>query len=121
MPYSAGGPGDTLSRIVGQGLTKVFGKQFIIENAAGAGGTIGSAKVANAKPDGHNPADDPHQPRHQPRALFEAHLRSGQELRADRHRGRPADGVRGQEGLSRRLLLGSGVVGLGSAPGGHLV
>src|SRR3712207_9437163 len=53
MPYSAGGPGDTLSRIVGQGLTKVFGKQFIIENAAGAGGTIGSTKVANAKPDGH--------------------------------------------------------------------
>ena len=53
MPYSAGGPGDTLSRIVGQGLTKVFGKQFIVENAAGAGGTIGSAKVATARPDGH--------------------------------------------------------------------
>jgi tripartite-type tricarboxylate transporter receptor subunit TctC len=53
MPYSAGGPGDTLTRIVGQGLTKVFGKQFLVENAAGAGGTIGSTKVANAKPDGH--------------------------------------------------------------------
>jgi putative tricarboxylic transport membrane protein len=53
MPYSAGGPGDTLSRIVGQGLTKAFRKQFIIENTAGAGGTIGSTKVANARPDGH--------------------------------------------------------------------
>lgn len=53
MPYSAGGPGDTLSRIVGQGLTKTLGKAVIVENVPGAGGTIGSARVANARPDGH--------------------------------------------------------------------
>jgi putative tricarboxylic transport membrane protein len=53
MPYSAGGPGDTLSRIVAQSMTKTFKQQVIVENAAGAGGTIGSAKVANAPPDGH--------------------------------------------------------------------
>src|SRR5215218_11253363 len=53
MPFSAGGPGDTLARILGQGMTKVLGKQVIIENAAGAGSTIGSAKVASAKPDGY--------------------------------------------------------------------
>ena len=46
MPYSAGGPGDTLSRIVARAMTKVLGQQFIVDNAAGAGGTIGSAKVA---------------------------------------------------------------------------
>jgi tripartite-type tricarboxylate transporter receptor subunit TctC len=53
MPFSAGGPGDTLARILGQGMTKVLGKQVIIENAAGAGSTIGAAKAASAKPDGH--------------------------------------------------------------------
>src|SRR5215204_801055 len=53
MPFSAGGPGDTLARILGQGMTKVLGKQVIVENAAGAGSTIGAAKAASAKPDGH--------------------------------------------------------------------
>ena len=53
MPYSAGGPGDTLSRIIGQGMAKALGKPVIVENVPGAGGTIGSAKVANARPDGH--------------------------------------------------------------------
>ena len=53
MPYSAGGPGDTLTRIVAQSMTKAFKQQVIVENAAGAGGTIGSAKVANGKPDGY--------------------------------------------------------------------
>jgi tripartite-type tricarboxylate transporter receptor subunit TctC len=53
MPYSAGGPGDTLARLVAQSLTNQFKQQVIVENAAGAGGTIGSQKVASAKPDGY--------------------------------------------------------------------
>jgi len=53
MPYSAGGPGDTLARIVGQGMGKVLGKPVVIENTAGAGGTIGSARVAGSDPDGY--------------------------------------------------------------------
>src|SRR5512145_1367383 len=54
MPYAAGGPGDTITRIIGAGMTKVLGKQFLVENVAGAGGTIGSLKVAQATPgDGH--------------------------------------------------------------------
>jgi putative tricarboxylic transport membrane protein len=53
MPFSAGGPGDTLARIVAQSMTKVLGKQVIVENAAGAGSTIGAAKVASARPDGY--------------------------------------------------------------------
>ena len=53
MPYSAGGPGDTLARIVAQGMEKVLGKTIIIENTAGAGGTLGSAKVAKSDPDGY--------------------------------------------------------------------
>src|SRR3989475_7074433 len=54
MPYAAGGPGDTLTRIIGQGMGKVLGRQFLVENTAGAGGTIGTAKVAASPPDGHS-------------------------------------------------------------------
>ncbi|MFL4982059.1 MAG: tripartite tricarboxylate transporter substrate-binding protein [Xanthobacteraceae bacterium] len=54
MPYAAGGPGDTITRIIGQGMSKVLGSQFVVENTAGAGGTVGTAKVAAAPPDGHS-------------------------------------------------------------------
>ena len=51
MPYAAGGPGDTVTRIVGQGMCKAMGRTFIVENTAGAAGTIGSLKVAaNRRP-----------------------------------------------------------------------
>jgi tripartite-type tricarboxylate transporter receptor subunit TctC len=53
MPYSAGGPGDTLARLVAQSMSKTLKKQVIVENYPGAGGTIGSARVANAASDGH--------------------------------------------------------------------
>jgi len=54
MPYAAGGPGDTLTRIIGQGMGKILGRQFLVENVAGAGGTIGTAKVAASAPDGYS-------------------------------------------------------------------
>jgi tripartite-type tricarboxylate transporter receptor subunit TctC len=54
MPYAAGGPGDAITRIVGTGMSKVLGRQFLVENTAGAGGTIGTAKVAAAPPDGYS-------------------------------------------------------------------
>ena len=53
MPYAAGGPGDAITRVVGQGMSKVLGKQVLVENTAGAGGTIGTARVAAAPPDGY--------------------------------------------------------------------
>jgi tripartite-type tricarboxylate transporter receptor subunit TctC len=53
MPYSAGGPGDTLTRLVAQSMTKTLKQQVLVENVAGAGGTIGSTRVANASPDGY--------------------------------------------------------------------
>jgi putative tricarboxylic transport membrane protein len=52
MPYAAGGPGDMLTRIIGQGLGKALSRQILVENVAGAGGTIGTAKVAASAPDG---------------------------------------------------------------------
>jgi tripartite-type tricarboxylate transporter receptor subunit TctC len=53
MPFSAGGPGDNLARVLGQSMSKALGQTVIIENTAGAGGTIGTAKVAKSRPDGY--------------------------------------------------------------------
>src|SRR4051794_2300804 len=54
MPYAAGGPGDTITRVIGSGMSKALGRQFVVENTAGAGGTIGTAKVAASPPDGYS-------------------------------------------------------------------
>ena len=54
MPYAAGGPGDTITRVIGAGLSRALGKQFLVENTAGAGGTIGTAKIAGSPPDGYS-------------------------------------------------------------------
>ena len=53
VPYPAGGPSDVVARIVADGMGKVLGEKVIIENVGGAGGTIGTARVAEAKPDGY--------------------------------------------------------------------
>ena len=53
IPFAAGGPTDTLGRLLAQKLGERLGKQFIIENKAGAGGNTGAAQVARATPDGY--------------------------------------------------------------------
>jgi tripartite-type tricarboxylate transporter receptor subunit TctC len=53
VPFSAGGPTDTLARNLGQSMTKTLKQQVVVENRVGAGGTIGAAHVAKAKPDGY--------------------------------------------------------------------
>jgi tripartite-type tricarboxylate transporter receptor subunit TctC len=53
VPFAAGGPTDTVTRLVGQSMSKALGQTVIVENVAGAGGTIGPKKVAAAKPDGY--------------------------------------------------------------------
>jgi tripartite-type tricarboxylate transporter receptor subunit TctC len=53
VPYAAGGPVDALGRILGTGLSDKLGQQITIENVGGAGGMTGSAKVAQARPDGY--------------------------------------------------------------------
>jgi putative tricarboxylic transport membrane protein len=53
VPAAAGGPTDTISRITAQAMSKVLGQQITIENAGGAGGTIGTARVVRAEPDGY--------------------------------------------------------------------
>lgn len=53
VPFSAGGPTDTVARLLGQAMAADLKTTVIVENVAGAGGTIGAAKVAGAPPDGH--------------------------------------------------------------------
>jgi tripartite-type tricarboxylate transporter receptor subunit TctC len=53
VPFPAGGPSDVVARIVTEHMSKTLGQQMIIENVGGAGGTIGSGRVAAAAPDGY--------------------------------------------------------------------
>jgi tripartite-type tricarboxylate transporter receptor subunit TctC len=53
VPFAAGGPSDAMARLIAQGLGEKLGARVIVENMAGAGGTLGSARVSRAEPDGH--------------------------------------------------------------------
>jgi tripartite-type tricarboxylate transporter receptor subunit TctC len=53
VPFAAGGPTDKVARDLAEALRKPLGGQVIIENVAGAGGTLGHTKVAKASPDGY--------------------------------------------------------------------
>ena len=53
VPFPAGGPSDVVARIVTEHMGRTLGQQMVIENVAGAGGTLGSARVAAAQPDGY--------------------------------------------------------------------
>jgi len=53
VPFSAGGPTDTVTRLVAESMSKDLGQQVIVENVGGAGGTLGAGRVAQAEPDGY--------------------------------------------------------------------
>jgi tripartite-type tricarboxylate transporter receptor subunit TctC len=53
VPFGAGGPTDTLVRLVAQGMRGPLGQPVVIENVVGASGTIGTARIARASPDGY--------------------------------------------------------------------
>jgi tripartite-type tricarboxylate transporter receptor subunit TctC len=53
VPYAAGGPLDTMVRVVAEGLRASLGQPVVIENVAGAGGSIGVGRVTRAAPDGY--------------------------------------------------------------------
>ena len=53
VPFAAGGPTDTVTRLVAESMSKDLGQQIVVENVGGAGGTLGAARVAQADPDGY--------------------------------------------------------------------
>src|SRR5712671_5602039 len=53
VPFAAGGPTDTIARIIAQRMSATLGQSIIIENVTGADGTIGVGRVARAAPDGY--------------------------------------------------------------------
>jgi tripartite-type tricarboxylate transporter receptor subunit TctC len=53
VPFPAGGPSDVVARIVTEHMGRTLGHQLVIENVGGAGGTLGSGRVAAAAPDGY--------------------------------------------------------------------
>jgi tripartite-type tricarboxylate transporter receptor subunit TctC len=53
VPFGAGGPADTIGRIVAEGMREPLGQPVIIENVTGASGTIGVGRVAAAPADGY--------------------------------------------------------------------
>jgi tripartite-type tricarboxylate transporter receptor subunit TctC len=53
VPFPAGGPTDTIARIMAEGVRPSLGQSVIIENVAGASGSIGTGRVARAPSDGY--------------------------------------------------------------------
>jgi tripartite-type tricarboxylate transporter receptor subunit TctC len=53
VPFAAGGPTDTVARLLGVPMSKALKQQVIVENVGGAGGTIAANRVAKAPPDGY--------------------------------------------------------------------
>lgn len=53
VPFAAGGPTDTVARLVAEAMSKDLGQQVIVENVGGAGGTLGAKQVADAEADGY--------------------------------------------------------------------
>src|SRR5262245_52103766 len=52
VPFAAGGPMDTVARVIANGMRAPLGQPVIIENVVGAGGSIGAGRVAHAASDG---------------------------------------------------------------------
>jgi tripartite-type tricarboxylate transporter receptor subunit TctC len=53
VPFAAGGPTDTVARLLGQSMGKTLGQTIVVENVGGAGGTLGAARAAKAPADGY--------------------------------------------------------------------
>ena len=53
VPFSAGGPTDTVTRLIAEPMSQSLGQQIVVQNVTGAGGTLGAGEVAAAQPDGY--------------------------------------------------------------------
>lgn len=53
VPFSAGGPTDTVTRLIAEPMAKALGTEIVVQNVTGAGGTVAAGQVAKAEPDGY--------------------------------------------------------------------
>jgi tripartite-type tricarboxylate transporter receptor subunit TctC len=53
IPFAAGGPTDTVGRLIAEAMARDLGQNVVVVNVGGAGGTLGAQRVAQARPDGH--------------------------------------------------------------------
>src|SRR3954462_7275459 len=53
VPAAAGGPTDTVARLIGESMGRTLGQTILIENVGGAGGTLGMTRVSKSAPDGY--------------------------------------------------------------------
>ena len=53
VPFAAGGPTDTVTRLVAEPMSATLGQEIVVQNVAGAGGTLAAGQVAAAAPDGY--------------------------------------------------------------------
>ena len=53
VPFAAGGPTDTVARLVAEAMGRDLGQSVVVENVGGAGGTLGAQRTAQARPDGY--------------------------------------------------------------------
>jgi tripartite-type tricarboxylate transporter receptor subunit TctC len=53
VPFSAGGPTDTVTRLIAEPMSEELGQQIVVQNVEGAGGTVAAGEVAAARPDGY--------------------------------------------------------------------
>jgi tripartite-type tricarboxylate transporter receptor subunit TctC len=53
VPQAAGGANDTIARVIAAKLTEQTGQTFVVDNRTGAGGNVGTAQAAKARPDGY--------------------------------------------------------------------
>jgi tripartite-type tricarboxylate transporter receptor subunit TctC len=53
VPFAAGGPTDTVTRLIAEPMSEELGVEIIVQNVTGAGGTVAAGEVANAEPDGY--------------------------------------------------------------------
>ena len=53
VPFSAGGPTDTVTRLIAEPMAEELGVEIVVQNVTGAGGTVAADQVANAEPDGY--------------------------------------------------------------------
>ena len=97
VPAAAGGPTDTVARLIAESMGRTLGQTILVENIGGAGGTLGMARVSKSAADGYTHRGLAYRARHRSCALRFHQVRRRQRLRSPRPHYRRADdaGVKG--------------------------